>query len=213
MTIGAVQIDWWPPRTYLVRHKIKDIADIQIGYQFRGRVEADPHGTHKVIQIRDLDGLPFLKVENLQAVRLKGDTDRYLVNENDVLFLSRGHKNYAIPINIPLKNTIAASYFFILRIRQDKILPEYLAWYINQAPAQEYLHSVARRGTHMPLVPLSVFIDLTVDVPDIEIQKRIVEVSRLLEKENCLTMQLQEKRSQLVKVACLKAAKKKEKTE
>ncbi len=196
-----------------MKRKIKDIAEIQIGYQFRGRVEADPQGTHKVIQIRDLDELPFLKTENLQAVRLKGDTDRYLVNENDVLFLSRGHKNYAIPINIPLKNTVAASYFFILRINQDKILPEYLAWYLNQAPAQEYLHSIARRGTHIPLVPLSIFNDLTVDVPDIETQKRIVEVSRLSEKENYLTMQLQEKRSQLIKAACLKAAKKKEKTE
>jgi restriction endonuclease S subunit len=196
-----------------MKQKIKDVAEIQIGYQFRGRVESDPHGMHKVIQIRDLDDLPFLKVENLQAVKLKGDTDRYLVNENDVLFLSRGHKNYAIPINIQLKNTIAASYFFILRIKQDKILPDYLAWYLNQAPAQEYLHSVARRGTHMPLVPLSAFNELTVDVPDIVTQKRIVEVSRLLEKENYLAMQLQEKRSQLVKATCLKAAKKKEKTE
>jgi restriction endonuclease S subunit len=196
-----------------MKQKIQEIADIQIGYQFRGKVETDPQGTHKVIQIRDLDELPFLKAENLQTVMLKGGTERYLVNENDVLFLSRGHKNYAIPINIPLINTIAASYFFILRIKRDKVLPDYLAWYINQAPAQEYLHSIARRGTHIPLVPLSAFNELVVDLPDTETQKRIVEVSKLLEKENYLIMQLQEKRSQLIKAVCLKAAKKKEKTE
>lgn len=196
-----------------MKQKMKEIADIQLGYQFRGKAEADPQGTHKVIQIRDFDEALGLRTENLLSVRLKGDAERYTVKENDVLFLSRGHKNNAIAINAPLKSTVAASYFFILRIKQNKVLPDYLAWYINQAPAQEYLHSVARRGTHMPLVPLSVFSDLVVDIPDVETQRRVVEVDRLFERENDLTVQLQEKRSQLIKAVCLKAAEKKERTE
>ncbi len=196
-----------------MKETIREIADIQIGYQFRGKAEADPQGTHKVIQIRDFDELLGLRTENLLSARLKGDAGRYVVKENDVLFLSRGHKNNAIAINTPLVNTVAASYFFILRIKQDRVLPDYLAWYINQAPAQEYLHSVARRGTHIPLVPLSAFNDLAVDIPDTETQRRIVEVDRLFERENQLTMQLQERRSQLIKAACLKAAKRKGRTE
>jgi len=190
-----------------MKQKIKDIADIQIGYQFRGKVEADPQGTHKVIQIRDFDEQFSLNKENLQTVRLKGDSDRYLVNKNDVLFLSRGHKNYAIPIIAQLRNTVAASYFFILRIKTSKVLPDYLAWYINQAPAQEYLHNNARRGTHMPLVPLSAFADLTIEIPDIKSQSMIVSLSALMDKEKALLNELQEKRSQLIKAICLKAVK------
>jgi len=160
-----------------------------------------------VIQIRDFDELFSLKKENLQTVRLKGDADRYLVNKNDVLFLSRGHRNYAIPIIAQLRNTVAASYFFILRIKTGKVLPDYLAWYINQAPAQEYLHNNARRGTHMPLVPLSAFADLTIEIPDIKSQSMIVSLSALMDKEKALLNELQEKRSQLIKAICLKRVK------
>ncbi|OPY79880.1 MAG: Type I restriction modification DNA specificity domain protein [Syntrophorhabdus sp. PtaU1.Bin058] len=189
-----------------MKQKIKDIADIQIGYQFRGKVETDPQGTHKVIQIRDFDEQFSLNKENLQTVRLKGDADRYLVNKNDVLFLSRGHRNYAIPITVQLNDTVAASYFFILKIRTNKILPDYLAWYINQAPAQEYLYNIARRGTHMPLVPLSAFTGLEIEIPDIKSQSMIVSLSALLDKEKVLLNKLREKRSQLIKTICLKIA-------
>jgi hypothetical protein len=191
-----------------MKQKIKDIADIQMGYQFRGKVEPDPKGTHKVMQIRDFDEFQNLKVEGMYMVTPKGDAARYTVSKGDVLFLSRGHRNYAIHIMDHLGNTIAASYFFILRTKTNKILPGYLAWYINQIPAQEYLHNTARRGTHMPLVPLSAFVDLAIDVPDIKTQSTIVELSKLMEQERILLNQLQDRRTHLVKTACLKAAKK-----
>jgi hypothetical protein len=194
-----------------MKQKIKDFAEIQMGYQFRGKVEPDPMGTHRVIQIRDFDDDLNLRVTGLYAVTPKGDATRYVATEGDVLFLSRGHRNYAIPIRDNLENTIAASYFFILRIKMKKVLPEYLAWYINQAPAQEYLHIMARQGTHMPLIPLSAFSDLEVELPDIATQKAIIEIGKLLEKEKKLMRELQEKRSQFIKSICLKALKKKEK--
>jgi hypothetical protein len=193
-----------------MKKKVRDIADIQIGYQFRGKVEADPNGTHKVVQIRDFEESLHLNVDGLLRVTPKGDMTRYGVKKGDVLFLSRGHRNYAMPIRDSLENTIAASYFFILRVKIKRVLPEYLAWYLNQAPAQEYLHIMARQGSHMPLIPLSAFSELEVELPDLETQKAIIEIGKLQERETQLMKDLQEKRFQLVTSACLKAAKKKE---
>jgi restriction endonuclease S subunit len=195
--------------TIIMKQKIKEIADIQIGYQFRGKIEADPNGTYKVIQIRDFDEFQNLGATDLYKINLKYDAERYIVNKGDILFLARGHRNYAIPIKESLVDTIAASYFFILRLRNENILPEYLAWFIMQAPAQAYLHNIARRGTHMPMVPKSAFENLPIDIPDIETQKTIIKLDTLLEKERSLLGQLQEKRTQLIKVVCLKAVKKK----
>jgi restriction endonuclease S subunit len=194
-----------------MKQKIKDIAEIQIGYQFRGRIETVPDGTHKVIQIRDFDEFHNLRVADLYKVTLKYDAERYMVNKGDILFLARGHRNYAIPIKDSLEDTIAASYFFILRLRNKNILPEYLAWFIKQAPAQAYLHNIARRGTHMPMVPKSAFEDMPVNIPDIKTQKTIIELDNLLVKERSLLNQLQEKRTQFIKTVCLNAVKKKEK--
>ena len=86
-------------------------------------------------------------------------------------------------------------------------MPEYLAWYINQTPAQEYLHNIARRGTHMPIVTLSAFKGLTIEVPDMATQDSIVELSRLMEKERKLRIELQQRRVLLINAVSLKAIK------
>ncbi|RJQ14650.1 MAG: hypothetical protein C4560_11790 [Nitrospiraceae bacterium] len=187
--------------------KIKDIADIRIGYQFRKKIKTEPDGSHAVIQMRDFDDYNNLNYRELMRVRLAELSDKYLVNKNDVLFLSRGHSNFAFTITNSLENTIAASYFFILKVNSDKVLPEYLAWGINQTPAQKLLHNIARQGTHMPLVPMSAFEYLEVHVPDIKTQKSIVELNRLLNRENELLRKLQEKRSLLIGSLSIKAAK------
>ncbi len=170
-------------------------------------------GTHKVIQIRDFDQNLALREGALSWVRIDKPGDSYLINKGDVLFLSRGHKNWAAPIVDDFRDTIAVSHFFVLKIKNKDVMPEYLVWYINQAPTQEYLQRNARHGTHMPLVPLSAFKELIVEVPEMETQKKIVELSKLMNKEKQLLNELQEKRSLLIKAVCLKASRsKKEKT-
>jgi restriction endonuclease S subunit len=194
-----------------MRKKITEIADIQLGYQFRRKIEPFPDGTHRVIQIRDFDEDLNLNVEGLSWVRLDKLADKYLVNKGDVLFLSRGHKNWAACVDTKLVNIVTVGHFFVLRPKTDKILPEYLAWYINQAPAQEFVHNIARHGSHMPLVSKSAFAGLKIDVPDLKTQSMIVELSRLFEKEQKLLEKLQKKHSQMINALCLKAIKNKEK--
>lgn len=188
---------------------ITDIADINIGYQFRAKIEPADDGTHAVIQIRDFDDNRNLKTAELSRVKIDKPVEQFHVSKGDILFLSRGHRNWAAPIGEDLNNAIAASHFFILKIKSADVMPEYLAWYLNQAPAQEYLHNNARHGTHMPLIPLFAFKGLSVDVPQKEMQGKIVELSKLKEKEKLLVAMLEEKRGRLINEVCLKAAKSK----
>jgi restriction endonuclease S subunit len=195
-----------------MKKKIAEIADIRLGYQFRKKIEPTDDGTNWVIQIRNFDENRILKKNDLSRVKIDGTAEKYLITKGDVLFLSRGQRNWATPIIDDLASTVAVSHFFVIRPKSQTVMPEYLAWYINQAPAQEYLHNVARRGTHMPLIPLSAFSGLTVALPDIATQRKIVELGRLMEKEKKLLTSLQEKRTQLVNAICLKATRaKKEK--
>lgn len=191
-----------------MKKKITEIADIQLGYQFRKKIEPAADGTNRVIQIRDFDN-HILKSENLSRVHIDKSVEQYLIRKGDVLFLSRGHNNWAVPIVDDLAATVAVSHFFVIRLKQHNVLPEYLAWYINQTPAQEYLYNIARRGTHMPLIPLSAFKGLAIEIPDITTQKKIVELSNLMGKEKKLLTELQEKRALLINAVCLKASKSK----
>ncbi|HCL81908.1 MAG TPA: hypothetical protein DHW81_06735 [Nitrospiraceae bacterium] len=200
-----------PPPLKNQRNRLKvaitDIATVQIGYQFRERIEPVSDGTHSVIQIRDFDDNYILNPSKLVRVKIDKLSENYIVNKGDVLFLSRGHKNWAAPILEALEDTIAVSHFFIIKLHNEKVLPEYLAWYINQPPAQQFLYSLAKRGSHMPIIAKGAFEGLTIEIPSIITQRKIVEISRLMKKEDQLLGDIQKKRTQLINSICLQASK------
>src|SRR5207302_1351209 len=105
-----------------------------------------------------------------------------------------------------LRNTIASGNFFILKFNSTTVLPEYLAWFINSPPAQQFIRNVAR-GTHMPVVPKSALENLEVEVPSILTQQAIVALDKLSRKERFLLQKLKERRTELVRAYCLQAAK------
>ena len=159
-----------------------------------------------LFQIKDIYNNRNIIPDSIYKINPKRLVDRYLVNKGDVLFLSRGHRNFATTIYIPMKNTIAAGHFFILKFDTSKILPEYLAWYINQPPAQKFLKSMAKRGSHMPIIGKSEFEQLEVNIPPLQVQEKIVRLSNLLQQENELIENIKEKRKQIVQSICLKAS-------
>lgn len=184
--------------------KVNEITEIQIGYQSRERIESDQDGTHRIIQIKDFDNYRHLQTKSLTSFFPERAPDRYLVNQGDILFLSRGQRNFAYALDEILPDTVAASYFFILRVKNKDILSDYLAWYINQVPAQEFLYSTAKRGSHMPIVPKASFELLEVSIPPIDIQKTIVKIEELVRQEQDISEEMAFKRELLIRTICLK---------
>lgn len=184
--------------------KLNNLADIQSGYQFRGRVEPHPQGDIAVIQVKDLRDNAGLRPDTLTKVKLDKAAEPYLIHDGDVLFLSRGHRLFAAAITSPLHRTIAPGYFFVIRLHDPRALPEYLAWYINQPPAQNRLKP-SHAGTHMPIIPKWAFEELEIELPPIQIQQAIVALSRLSDRERQLSAELEATRRQLIDTACLRA--------
>ncbi len=177
--------------------KLKDIVNIQIGYQARSRIEPNPRGHYFIIQIKDFNGKRELDYQTLTKFNPDRDIERYLLHDKDVLFLSRGHKNFGYALSKPPVNTVVAGYFYVLRLKQPEIESEYVAWYINQPPIQAKLQSLAR-GTNIPLIPKSGFENLEVVIPPLEIQNKIIYLSKLLKKERELQEKLSTQLDQLV---------------
>ena len=121
-----------------MRYRLRDIADFRTGYQFRGRVQPEPRGNARVIQIKDVEAHGKISIADLTSVNVDRPQP-YLVQRDDVLFLSRGFRLYAVIVPEVGKNTIATGYFFIIRPRPDLIVPEYLAWAMNEPDFQESL--------------------------------------------------------------------------
>lgn len=184
--------------------RISEVTNLRSGYPFRGRVEPALGGGHRVIQIRDVHEQQRLQTDQLDSVNLASNVDRYLVRIGDVLFLSRGHRQYAVPIEIELERTIASGYFYILTPDPDRLIGGYLAWYINQPVMQARLRGLAR-GSHMPFVAMQEFGDLQMPVPSFDVQRRIVVLAELQDREHRLSAALANRRDQLIETTTLSA--------
>jgi restriction endonuclease S subunit len=187
-----------------MRKCLKDIADIRTGYQFRGKLEPEPPGRFAVIQIKDIDENLRLKVEQLARFRPDRSPERYLVEPGDVLFLSRGHRMFAAAIEEPPPDTVATSYFFILRPKREEVRSGYLAWYLNQPVFQAEL-SLFVRGTSMPLISKSDIERFWIEVPPLNIQDTIAALDELSREERRLVTEIQAKRTGLIRAICEKA--------
>ena len=194
-----------------MKKNIGELCEIQLGMQFRGRIEPEPDGTHAVIMIRDIgpDRRLLAGDGHERALVLPPSLpERYLVHEGDVLFLARGQVNYAVPITTKFEHpTIAPSFFFILRLREDAatVLPEYLAWAINRPEAQEYLQQKARRGSHMPLVGKADVQTLPIPVPPAAVQEHVVALDRLARQEREFVNRIADLNLQRIRAACERA--------
>ena len=141
------------------------------------------------------------------------DANAYSVKDGDVLFLSRGSKYVAVPLVRPYvepfpsswDGIIAAYYFYILRPRRQEVLPEYLAWSLNSEMMQAEMHR-GSEGTHMTMIKRRDFESLTVPVPPLETQRRIVELHHLALRERRLMEQIQSKRTAMVETLCSQIA-------
>lgn len=185
-----------------MKKRLKDIADFRCGYQFRGRVKPNPAGTVRVIQIKDID--PDLgRLLGEPATVAIDRPEPYLTEPGDVLFLSRGHRLYAVVVPEVEPNTIATGYFFILRPNSHVVLSEYLAWSMNQPHFQETLRPFLR-GTHMPMISKADTENLRIHVPSLEIQRRILRLNQLLDEEHRLSLAIHERRGRLVQAVSRK---------
>jgi len=209
-----------------VCRKIKDIAEITIGYQHRGKpISMGSVGSHKVIQIKDLDkeerfidhfSVPAehrLSMGSLYQVTPKGNPEAYAVQKDNVLFLSRGARYLAVPL-VPgyvwpfpesWEGIIAAYYFYVLRLKCEDVLPEYLAWALNSERVQCVMEAISQ-GSHMKMISKSDFGSLTIDVPPLPMQHSIMELYHLGLKEQQIHKQIQQKRSALVNTLCTRAS-------
>jgi hypothetical protein len=187
-----------------VKVALQKIASIQIGYSFRGRLDAASTGSVAVIQMKDLVD-DQVDLSGLLRVDMGQPKIHHLVRVGDLIFRSRGvTSTCAILLGDP-GETIVAAPLFRIRVNDDLVLSKYLNWYINQPPAQAYLASHAK-GTAQKMISKDVLEGLEIVVPSLERQKAIITLAALAGEEQNLMKKLTEKRMQHISAKLLEMA-------
>lgn len=186
--------------------RLADLADIHSGYTARGKLDPLPAGGLPALQLRDVGADGAVSLPDIQRYDLGHLADRYFVRGGEVVFRSRGETNAAAAIRDPLPEPVVVIVpLVIIRPDRDRILPEYLAWAINQPGAQRKLGAEAQ-GTSLRMIPMAVLENLEIAAPDLPTQKRIVELNALARQEGQLLRQLAARREKLMSAILGEAA-------
>ena len=177
--------------------RLRDTCTVQIGFTARRRIRRSAHDGVLTVQLRDVPPNGTVDPARLAPLRVGRVSDRYFVRAGDVLFRSRGESNTASALDDRFQEPAAAmSPLFILRPNGRTVLPEFLAWTINQPRAQRHFDRYAR-GTNIRMIPRGVLTGLEIAVPGIEFQRRVVALDALARRERTLSIGAAEKRRRL----------------
>lgn len=183
-----------------MKKKLRDIATIRMGQSLREAPESAESGKCRLLRMRDVAEDGSIEWDSLMRVDLDIITkeERFL-RKGDIVFKAKGFSMYAVVIDRDESNVLATAPFVIIRAASE-VLPEFLAWQINQRRVQQQL---ARRtlGAALPFVSTSVLASLKIALPEIDVQRKIAMLDKLAKREKQLSERLSEKRSQLIKYA------------
>jgi hypothetical protein len=175
--------------------KLGRVAEIAAGHSLRMGVDEFPKGDTGVIQMRNVD--PETGVDWAGVLRVDLPPGRRIdfLQCGDVIFSTRGARTYAVALGEAPFPAVCSPHFFVLRVRGRAIEPKFLAWQINQAPAQEYLQREAT-GSHILNIRREVIERLEVAVPTLARQAAIIALAEAAAREKRLLSALIENRRQ-----------------
>lgn len=181
--------------------KLSEIADITTGYIKRGTKKPAEPITIPIIQLRDLSVNGTINYNYINEEEISSN-DRYpQLNPGDIIFAAKGSKRSAGVIEKQLAGLTASNHYLIIRIRDEyknKILPEYLAFYLRQKPAMDFF-SLHGTGSYIPFISANALKDLQVNIPPLENQKIIKELDFLFSEEKRLSGELLDLKEKLYK--------------
>jgi restriction endonuclease S subunit len=132
--------------------------------------------------------------------------ENHILKNGDVLFAAKGGRNFAIPyINIKYL-CVASTSFFVIRIIDENILPEYLSWFLNHPSTLRILKSQAI-GTSIPSISKAVLQELELSIPDLKTQKTIVHIADLRKKEKKILLDIESLREHQIQQQIFNALK------
>ncbi len=174
------------------------LTEIRAGYPFRGPVESLPEGSVRVVQMRDVAVDGSVRWDDAVRTELVGRRKPDWLLSGDLLLVARGNRYYAACINDVPGTAVCGPHLFHLQVKTGAaLLPEFLAWQINQPPLQRALRKAAE-GSSQLSIRRPELEALEILVPSLAVQEKIVGLVRLaLHERDALTSLIRNREREL----------------
>lgn len=176
-----------------MKKKLGNIATIQTGV-FAKPVNGGEVAYLQVSHFRDDGNLaarlhPDLYIENINP--------KHLLKQGDVIFAAKGYKNFAAVYENRIIPAVASTSFFVIRLNDASIIPEYLAWFINHPDTQSLLKANAY-GTAMASIPKAFLMAMEIPIPTLDVQQQILKIFELRKRQKILIHEIDTLREILI---------------
>ena len=181
--------------------KIGEIAEIRTGYSFREAIVASKNGDLPVIQFKDVGEIAVSSTKSCICISSAKIKPSHFLKFGDVLLSNRG--NYKSSVFKCYENCIASGVFFVLTMKNNKFLPEFVATYLNSNVGQNKLLARQNKSGLKAIIRSELE---QIEIPDIplEKQKKIVEFYSLHQKEVEIIEKIQQNKKKLVDFIIIK---------
>lgn len=158
-----------------------DLASISSGFSLRVRFEDLEDGDAAVVQMKNVNLEGGVDWGGVGYASLPPARKISWLEVGDVIFVARGMRYYAAAIESIPGPAVCTQQFFVLKPRQ-KFCAAFLAWQINQRPAQGYFQRSAQ-GTQVLNIRRNVLESLKIALPSVEQQQTIVAYAKAAYEE------------------------------
>lgn len=184
--------------------RLVDCATISPGFPFRGAVDLLPEGEVSVIQMRNVGDAQGVDWTALTKIDLPTKRKPDLLVPGDVILTTRGRRNFALVLTTVPYPAVCSPHFFVIRVRQPQIImPEFLAWQINQKAAQEHMQQSAT-GSYILNLTRSAVESVPISIPPIPTQAAVVAVANTAQREVSVLQALIDNQRSLIEVVATK---------
>lgn len=169
---------------------LEALAEFRVGYPFRGAIEPLAGGSIPVIQMKDVSATGAMDWGVVVRTELTGRREPDWLVSGDVLFVARGNHYYAAALRAVPNRSVCGPHLYHLRLKPGRaVLPEFLAWQINQPPIQRLLRQAAE-GSNQLSIRRAELEALPISVPSVAVQEQIVRLAEAAAHERALLYQL-----------------------
>jgi len=166
------------------------LANIAAGYPFRGSIDALPDGGVAVIQMANVEADAGIDWEAVKRVTLPTVRSASVLEPEDVIFTTRGTRNFAVALGRVPEPAVCSPQFFVMRVKDpNAVMPSFLAWQINQRPAQEYFQREAT-GSYILNIRREVIENLPIAILPIAQQRAITKLAAAAHEERAALSRL-----------------------
>lgn len=165
--------------------QLSQLVEFVPAYPFRGSIKHIPESSIRVIQMKDTFEDKRINWEDMTRCNLEGKRSPNWVQHDDIIVELRGKRNYAQHITMPPEKVVVSPHFALLRPKSKDILPTFLAWQLNQTPAQNYFLKTAEGSVQLSLRK-SILESVFIKMPPISAQKEVVGLHLAIRKEQSL---------------------------